>query len=86
MLGDTKAQTQPRIPHAVESAHGSASPYLKGAVDALLLAKLYPTKFLSLEPDESRQHGRKVGPTMLHVNVVRLNEQDLLSQMVLFDT
>lgn len=78
MLGNTKGQIQPSIPHAVESAHGFASPYLKGAVDALLLAKLYPTKFLNLEPDESRLHGRKVGPTMLHMNVVRLNEQDLL--------
>lgn len=53
------------------------SPYLKGAVDALGLANLCPTKFFSLETHDSTK-----GPTMLIVNVVRMKEQDLLSSMV----
>lgn len=70
----------------MEIANGFVSPYLNVVVDALLLAILYPTKFLDLETNQSQQHRRKTCPKMLTVNVVRLKEQDLLSQMVLCST
>lgn len=61
------------------------SPYLGLAVDALLLAnKLQcPVRPLNLEMNQSQQHGRQVCPKMLIVNVGRLKELDLLSQVVL---
>lgn len=51
------------------------SPYLKGAVEALWLATLCPTKFFNLETHDSWK-----GPRMLIV--VRMKEQDLLSPMI----
>lgn len=63
--------------------NGFVSPYSGLAVDALLFANLYPMRCLNLEMNQSQLYRKKICSKMRTVNVVRLKEQDLLSQMVL---
>lgn len=63
--------------------NGFVSPYSGLAVEALLFANPYPMRCLNLEMNQSQLYRKKICSKMRTVNVVRLKEQDLLSQMVL---